>query len=82
VIDEATMRSWGDRQTCPATVIRDILRGRLAANPDPYGLRLRAAKITGRLDLENLTTNVHLELRDCLLEEGVLARVLVWLPSS
>ena len=74
VVDEATMRSWGDSQTCSANVIRDILRGRLAANPDPHGLRLRGAKITGRLDLENLATDVWLELEDCLLEEGVLAR--------
>ena len=73
-VDEAAMRSWGDSRTCRATVIRDILRGRLAADPDPHGLRLRGARITGRLDLENLTTDVNLELRDCLLEEGVLAR--------
>src|SRR5262249_57980113 len=68
------MRSWGKARTCHATVIRDILRGRLAADPDPHGLRLRGAKITGRLDLQDLATNVWLELRDCLLEEGVLAR--------
>src|SRR6266478_3614085 len=68
------MRSWGDSRTCRASVIRDILRGRLAADPDPHGLRLRAARIVGRLDLEILTTNVNLELKDCYLEEGVLAR--------
>ena len=68
------MRSWGDSRTCRATVIRDILRGRLAADPDPHGLRLRGARISGRLDLENLSTDVSLELSDCLLEEGVLAR--------
>jgi hypothetical protein len=73
-VDEAAMRSWGDSRTCPASVIRDILRGRLAADPDPHGLQLRGARITGRLDLENLTTDVALELKDCLLEEGVLAR--------
>ena len=73
-VDEAEMRSWGDPQSCRATVIRDILRGRLAADPDPHGLRLRGARISGRLDLDNLTTNVNFELRDCLLEEGVLAR--------
>jgi hypothetical protein len=73
-VDEAAMRSWGDDRTCSATVIRDILRGRLAPDPDPHGLRLRGARITGRLDLENLTTVVGLELKDCLLEEGVLAR--------
>ena len=73
-VDEAAMRSWGESRTCRATVIRDILRGRLAADPDPHGLRLRGARISGRLDLENLTTDVSLELTDCLLEEGILAR--------
>ena len=74
VVDETAMRSWGDDRTCRATVIRDILRGRLAPNPDPHGLRLRGARIAGRLDLENLTTDVSLGLTDCLLEEGLLAR--------
>jgi hypothetical protein len=73
-VDEAAMRSWGDSRTCRATVIRDILRGRLAADPDPRGLRFRGARITGRLDLENVTTDVGLELFDCFLEEGVHAR--------
>jgi hypothetical protein len=74
VVDEAAMRSWGDSRTCRATVIRDILRGRLAADPDPHGLRLRGARITGRLDLEYLSTEVNFELDDCLLEEGIIAR--------
>jgi hypothetical protein len=74
VVDETTMRSWGDDRTCRATVIRDILRGRLAPDADPHGLRLRGARISGQLDLENLSTDVNLELRDCLLEDGVVAR--------
>ena len=74
MVDEAAMRSWDESRTCRAAVIRDILRGRLAADPDPHGLRLRGARITGRLDLESLTSDVSLELSDCLLEEGVLAR--------
>ena len=73
-VDEAAMRSWGDSRTCRASVIRDLLRGRPTADPDPHGLRLRGARITGRLDLENLATDVSLELHDCLLEEGLLAR--------
>jgi hypothetical protein len=73
-VDEAAMRSWGESRTCRADVIRDILRGRCAGDPDPHGLRLRGARIAGRLDLENLITNVHLVLEDCLLEEGVLVR--------
>jgi len=72
-IDEAMMRSWGKARTCRATVIREILRGRLAADPDPHGLRLRGARITGRLDLANLSTEVNFELHDCLLEEGIVA---------
>ena len=73
-VDEASMRSWGESRTCRAWVIRDILRGRLVADPDPHGLRLRGARISGRLDLENLSTDVNLELNDCFLEEGVLAK--------
>ena len=73
-VAEAAMRSWGDARICRATVIRDILRGRLVADPDPHGLRLRGARIVGRLDLENLTTNVSLELYECFLEEGIVAR--------
>jgi len=74
VIDEAEMRSWGPSRTCRSTVIRDILRGQLTANPDPHGLRLRGAKITGRLDLQNLRTEVNFELEDCFLAEGILAQ--------
>jgi hypothetical protein len=73
VINEAAMRSWGPGRTCPAAAIRDILRGRLVPDPDPHGLRLRGARISGPLDLENLTTDIRLELRDCLLDEGILA---------
>jgi len=74
VVDQAAMQSWGESRTCRATVIRDILRGRFAADPDPHGLRLRGARITGRIDLEILTTEVNFELEDCLLEEGLFAQ--------
>jgi hypothetical protein len=73
-VDKATMRSWGESRTCRASVLRDILLGRLAADPDPHGLRLRGARIAGQVDLENLVTDVWLELEDCLLEEGIVAR--------
>jgi hypothetical protein len=65
-VDMAVMRSWGESRTCRASVIREILCGRRAPDPDPRGLRLRGARIVGRLDLENLTTDVRLELADCL----------------
>ena len=67
------MQPQGDSPSCRAYVIRDILRGRLAPDPDPRGLRLEGARITGRLDLENVTTDVNLELTNCLLEEGIFA---------
>jgi hypothetical protein len=73
-VDEAAMRSWDSTRTVRAVVVRDILRGRLAPNPDPHGLRLRGARIAGRLDLESLTTNVGVQLSYCLLDEGLVAR--------
>ncbi len=42
LVDEAAMRAWDSSQTIRAAVLRDILRGRLAPDPDPHGLRLRA----------------------------------------
>lgn len=57
-IDEAAMRDWDNSRTVRAWVLRDIMRGQLARDPDPHGLRLRAARITGRLDLENLTSSI------------------------
>lgn len=74
VIDEAAMRGWGLERTVPASAIRDVLRGRRAEAPDPRGLRLRGALITGSLDLEKLTTDVTLELGECYLAEGLIAR--------
>ena len=73
-VNQAAMRSWDSSRTVGAAVLRDILRGRLAPDPDPHGLRLRGARIAGQLDLENLTTGVGVELSDCLLGEGLVAR--------
>ncbi|GAB1645333.1 hypothetical protein KRMM14A1259_57560 [Krasilnikovia sp. MM14-A1259] len=73
-VDEAAMRSWGEDRTISASVIRDLLRGRLVADPDPHGLRLRGARIAGRIDLENITTKLWLELSDCYLTDGVNLR--------
>jgi hypothetical protein len=73
-VNEAAMRSWDDSRTIRATVLRDILRGRLAKDPDPHGLRLRGARIAGQLDLENLIIGVGVQLDDCLLGKGVVAR--------
>jgi hypothetical protein len=72
-VNEAAMRTWNSSRTIRAAVLRDILRGRLAPDPDPHGLRLRGARIAGRLDLENLATGVGMKLYDCLLGEGLVA---------
>jgi hypothetical protein len=67
----AEMRSWGPDRNVRAAVVRDIVRGRLAPDPDPHGLRLRGARIVGRLDLANVTSSVPIELMDCLIEDGL-----------
>ncbi|MEU7582647.1 hypothetical protein AB0B50_34270 [Streptomyces sp. NPDC041068] len=70
-VDEADLRSWGPERTIPAMAIRDILRRRLATDPDPHGLQLCAARVEGRIDLESLTTDTPLTLADCWLPEGI-----------
>jgi hypothetical protein len=67
------MRSWDGSHSVAADDIRDLLRGRVVTDPDPRGLRLRAARIRGRLDLDNLATTVKLTLLDCVLDEGITA---------
>ncbi|MFC4564412.1 hypothetical protein ACFO4E_21335 [Nocardiopsis mangrovi] len=64
-----------------AEVIRDILRGRLAADPDPRGVRVRGARIVGELDLDNVSAQVGLALMACRVAEPMSARdaVLPWL---
>ena len=71
--DEKAMRSWGPKRTIRGVVIRDILRGQLAANPDPHGVQLRGARIDGTIDLRNVTSTVSINLVDCLLSGGVMA---------
>jgi hypothetical protein len=71
--DEGVMRSWDGTRSIAAEDLRNLLRGRVVTDPDPRGLRLRGARIRGRLDLDNLTTTVKLTLLDCLLDEGITA---------
>jgi hypothetical protein len=72
-VDPDVMRSWSASHDIDADVIRDILRGRLVTDPDPHGVRLRGARLIGRLDLEDLSTGVNLDLRECFLPEGLAA---------
>ncbi|MDQ2883814.1 MAG: hypothetical protein M3Y48_22325 [Actinomycetota bacterium] len=67
------MTTWDATHSIAADDLRDLLRGRVVTDPDPRGLRLRAARIRGRLDLDNLATTVKLTLLDCLLDEGITA---------
>jgi hypothetical protein len=71
--DEGVMRSWDGTRSVAAEDLRNLLRGRVVTDPDPRGLRLRGARIRGRLDMDNLTTTVKLTLLDCLLDEGITA---------
>jgi hypothetical protein len=73
LIPADVMRRWGRRHTVRASVIRDILRGRLVGRPDPRGIRLRGARISGRLDLDYLLATIPLSLTDCLLADGIVA---------
>ncbi|MFE9574549.1 hypothetical protein ACFYMW_39580 [Streptomyces sp. NPDC006692] len=69
--DEAAMRSWDDAHTVSAALIRDLVRGRRDIAADPHGLRLRGARITGRVDLANITSGLRVELVDCFVPDGL-----------
>lgn len=56
-----------DDNSIRASVIRDILRGKLAGDADPRGIRIREAVITGDLDLTDLHTSIPLALASCTL---------------
>ena len=57
-VGELAMRSWGEGGTIRATVIRDIMSG--SAGPDVRELQLAGARISGRLELQNVDTDVRL----------------------
>lgn len=73
LVPEKAMRSWGEAHTIRASVIRDILLGRLGQQADPRGIRLRGARISGRLDLGYVSASIPLSLINCLLTEGMAA---------
>jgi hypothetical protein len=70
-VDEAAMRSWDSTHTVPAALIRDLVRGRRDVEADPHGLRLRGARVTGRVDLANITSDLRVELVDCFVPDGL-----------
>ncbi|MFD7337878.1 hypothetical protein ACFV98_18010 [Streptomyces violascens] len=70
-VNEAAMQSWDSTRTVPAALIRDLVRGRGDIEADPHGLRLRGARITGRIDLANITSALRVELIDCFVPDGL-----------
>lgn len=57
-----------------AATIRNLLRGtNEAISLDPRGVRLRHVHIAGRLDLDNIRTDIPLELHDCTVADGISA---------
>jgi hypothetical protein len=77
-LDEDEMRGWGKEHEVDAGILRGLLLRRGldegGGGSDPRGLRLRGARIRGRLDLDFLECSVALFLEDCLLERGVTAQ--------
>jgi len=73
LLDETEMRAWDETHDVAADLLRELLRGRVVTDPDPRGLRLRGARICGRLDLDRLSTTIGFALEDCLLDHGVTA---------
>ncbi|MFC9687795.1 hypothetical protein ACFTSF_04600, partial [Kribbella sp. NPDC056951] len=69
-VSEEEMSAWGAERSVRATVIRDILRGKLAVEADPRGIRLRGARVVGHLDTRHVTATVPLSLELCYLASG------------
>ncbi|MFI7121297.1 hypothetical protein [Amycolatopsis sp. NPDC049868] len=70
-VDPAEMPSWGSGRIVSAALIRELVRGRRDFEADPHGLRLRGARIAGRLDLANIDGDLRVELVDCFVPEGL-----------
>jgi hypothetical protein len=71
--EEAQMRSWDERHDLDADVVRELLLGRHSHPMDPRGLRIRGARIRGRLDLDLVTSPIPLGIHDSLMDEGFSA---------
>jgi hypothetical protein len=73
-VSHAEMDGWGPDREVRAEVVRDILLGRTDSPADPRGIRLRGARIVGRLDLDGLRSEVWFSLHDCDLPEPIRMR--------
>jgi hypothetical protein len=56
-----------------ADVIRDIVRGKYELPLDPRGVRLKAARVTGALNLDSVRGVVGIKLISCWLDEPITA---------
>jgi hypothetical protein len=73
-LSPAQLASSNDEQhVIPAEVIRDILRGQCAENPDPRGVQVTAARIGGKLNLDGVDCKVGLTLRGCWFDQPMAA---------
>ena len=71
------MRAWGPEHDLPATDLRAVLLEHTrdgGPTVDPRGLRLRGARILGRLNLDYARIHYPLRLLDCLFTEGLSVR--------
>ncbi|MEU1285081.1 hypothetical protein [Kitasatospora sp. NPDC005856] len=55
-----------------ADLIRNLMLGRVGGPPDPRGIRITGATITGRLDLTDVRSCLPLQLRECTFAEPVI----------
>ncbi|MEU6558845.1 hypothetical protein [Nocardia nova] len=60
-------RAWGPERQIPAAALRTVLINRNLA-VDPHGIHIRAAWISGPVDLENVEFEHALHLRGCRIE--------------
>jgi hypothetical protein len=58
--------------TIRAELLRELLLKRCNKPPDPRGVRLRGARITGTLDLTHVEAAVGMELRNCSFDHPVV----------
>jgi hypothetical protein len=71
---EQLANSNDEQHIIPAGWIRDLLRDRSGQDLDPLGVRVTGARITGKLDLDNVECKVGLALCKCWLDEPMTAR--------
>lgn len=68
--DPAGAETWSDERTLPAAALRELLTYQDLA-VDPWGLRIRGARIIDDLDLAHITFNHPLHLSECRIEGDI-----------